>query len=740
MLDEGGTTLNFGTPDKVWDTINASEDVCQVRAQNRIRIDQSANGFPPLDEQQAQAQGIKVNFNSQEMALLLANARRQYTNSVLQPGTFFKITIPLAPEEKKDEWGAWCTDFINRMMKKSKPYFHFNQNRFCSLVSHGIAPAIWYDKESWRSKYVSIGDLRVPTDTETSLENLEWFAVRKYYTPGELIRKVWSEHSDKGWNKPAIAHILDAYKDINWDTEAATWMTNPEKMAELQKQNMGYLTSDAVPSIALWHFYYADNDEPSKKGWKLVVLPEADTVRSTPQDEFLYERNRVCAQEVSEVLHIQFGDLSSVAPHMYHSVRSLGFLLMEPCFWSNLALCRSIQHLFENFNVWLRNTDPTNRGRVQKVEMFDQSWLPTGVSIVPQNERHQIDTNFLESVSARLKQLQSEASASYTQQVDNGTAKEQTAFETQVKMSMVNAMMSGLLGVFFFQETFHYQEICRRLCISKSQDRDAQRFQEGAKAFGIPRVWLNANLWDIEPTMPIGSGNPAMAASQVTQLMNNREKYGPAAQEEILHDFTAVTTGDFRKAARLVPLGASKKATPAQKVAEADFGILMRGLPANIMDGINSIEQIETMLGLYAGQTAMLVKSGDATMRDVQGLSMVQQHIAQLIAGLAQNKAEKQRAKQYSDSLGKITNEVRGIAQRIQEAQKKQQQQAGQGGAAAEAAPKIIQAQVSAKIKEQKNTQQMAHKQQVFKADQRRKDAETFAEIQRKNILAENSR
>ena len=38
------------------------------------------------------------------------------------------------------------------------------------------------------------------------------------------------------------------------------WNTVPEKFEELRKQNAGYWSGDAMPTINLWHFYHQDDD------------------------------------------------------------------------------------------------------------------------------------------------------------------------------------------------------------------------------------------------------------------------------------------------------------------------------------------------------------------------------------------------------------------------------------------------------------------------------------------------
>lgn len=740
----------FNSASKVSDVIRASDQVERVRAENRIKILNQANGFPPLSADQAKKMGVRVNVNFGEMVVLFAHARRQMVEALLNPRNFFKVTIPLAPEEKKGSWGTFITNWINRKMKDSDEYASLKENQLAAVVAHGIGPQLWCDNEHWMPEFVAIEDFRVPTDTETSFRRLPWIAVRKNYTEGELAKKVFGEYADKHWEKKVIKKILHEYHDVNFETESYTWMTAPEKMAELVKQNAGFYSSDAVPTIPLWHFYYMDDSSPSKPCIKLKIVPDQG-VRGTESgdQQFLYDcgDDYIC-HKWPELVSVQYGDLNNKSPFMHHAVRSLGFLLMEPCFWTNIFRCRLLQHGMENFNVWIRIADPEGRSRAQKVELFDKGVVPEGVTIVPNTERHQVDGEMVNNIMAQLKQLQGEASQSYTQQLDTGTKKEQTAFETRAKIASVNAMMGSILSRMFRKESFAYREICRRFCIRKSTDQDVRDFQEACRREGIPKQYLNVEYWDVEPEIPIGSGNATMAESEIMTLMEWRPMFNPTAQQEILHEAVEVITHDPRRAERWAPIDGKRGVSEAQRDAESVFGTLMQGVPVRIKDGLNPIDQVETLLGLLAGVVVQIERGGNmTTMREIAGLQNVGKYVSQLVQQIAQDENEKARVKSYSDAMGKLMNSVKAFAQRLQEQMQKESQN-GDGDAKAKAAATMMQAQVKAEIDRQLAQQTQGLEQKRFELDQQREDqslmaelarkqAENDADIERKNKLAE---
>jgi hypothetical protein len=721
--------MTFKTPRDVLKTIHASDDVERIRGLNRVKVNELFNGAPPLSEDEARRWNIKVNCNWGEAPVLAQHARRQYYNAFLKPGMFFRVSLPTADPRNQAHWSSIITQQINRSMKLSLEYFEVVRSKFSCVVAHGIGAQIWDTPDQWLPRYVAIEDLRVPTDTEVSLRNLEWFAERRRYTYGELVAKVFSENSDRGWNRKVVAALLKRYADKN--TSAVTdfdWLEQPEKAAELVKQNIGYFSSDALPTIPMWNFFYRDQNG-ARARWYLAVVPDESI--NEAGSEWIYKSEKPFASNLNRILHVQFGDLNNKAPFLWHSVRSLGFLLMEPCFWTNLMRCRLVQHVMDSMNIWFRVNDPVDRDRAQKIELFDKCVVPSGVEIVPQTQRHQVDSNLIGATMAQLRQLMSEASSSYTQEIDTGTSKEQTATETMAKVAQVNAMMSGLLSTAFMYETFAYREICRRFCLSSTTDPDVQKFQSECRRQGVPREWLNSERWEITPEVPVGSGNPVMEVTQAQALMQHRPLYSPSAQAQILHIFTEAVTGNPTLAESLAPQAAKRDITDAQEIAGAAFGSLIQGVVPPVRENVPPAELCEVLIGMLAGKIAAVARTeGVPTPQELHGMVTASQFIAERIQLLAQDQNQADLARQFADDLGNLDNEIKAFGQRLAEKQQAQQAQADPA-AMAKAQAAQVQAQQKVVIAEQQHKLRARQQLEAFQAEQSRREAEFIAEQRR---------
>ncbi len=733
---------NFSTADKVQQTIRAGDDVEFVRSRNRTKVLDAANCKPPLDDQTAEDLGIKINCNWGELLVILTQARDQLINAFMQNAFFFTVKLPLAPADHQADWEAFITQEINRPLRESLAWFELCRSRWSSVVTHGVGPMMWMHADRWLPKFRSMADLRIPTDTTLDFDNLGWFAVRIAYTLAELIDEVFNDHPNNHWDKKAVAKILKNYKEINVTdaTNNYNWETDAEKLAELLHQDGGFYGGDAMPTIPLFGFYFRDTDEDGRNCWKMRVVPETGAVTGASDEDFLWTSEEPVADNWQQLLHCQYGDLSTDAPFKYHSIRGLGFILLEPTFYTNLTRCRMLQHLHDNFNVWLKVTDPTDKARSAVQEFGNLGVLRSGVSIVPQAERHQIDPQMIEMAMSQLKQLQGEASSSYTQQADTGTQKEQTAFETRVKNEQVNAMMGSILMMAFKYESFAYREICRRFCLKDSRDPDIVKFQSRCKARGIPMQWLDVEHWEVEPVTPLGMGNPTIAQAAAQQLMQVRPMLNPQAQNEIVHENILTITKDPRKAARWAPITGKPAQSDATREAIGMFATLMIASPHTVPPPQNNYtDQINALLPLLSGKIQMITQKGLATPDEGVGMNNVLTYLQQAIHALSQDPKMKQEVKQFGDAVGKLGNLVKALVQRGQEAMKKQQEQAQQQNGHDPAAMAKVQAtQMLAGVKARtalaKAKQDAQLKQAEFSSEQQRKNLELQSDIHRDQI------
>lgn len=728
MSDRNSTSTapDWGSPEQVEMVCDTMNKVEMVRAQDRALVDALANGNRPWTQAEAEKFQVQININWLELSRKLQDAIGQINGAFIPNGNFFTCTSLGGNVTRRPGYGQTFTKEINAILKKGKSgkRHHFLlRSRNASVALHGLGPVMWSNSYRLLPRFVPLEDLLIPTDTLLDFSmNLTHLAVNLYLTPGELYRMACTDKRDPGWNQGAVRNIL---KDLRDDKNAPffnqsdyEWEQRPEAIAELWKQNRGFLESDAVPKAKLRGFYY-QNPEDDK--WYRKIILRSNTPSQESRAAFIYDgKNTPFADDIDHVLQCQIGDNSLVAPLKYHSVRGLGTMLYGPAFTLNRLRCQTVQHIFTNLLTLWRVTDPVDRDRLKAILLMQHGIMPEGASVVPNNERHQIDARLLEFGMAQMKQNLAENSSSYTAQSDSGTRKERTAFEVKAQLQMSQSMVGNVLGMMYSQEIFYYNELLRRALLKNTSDPTAKKFQEKCLAAGIPEKLMVPENWNIIAERVLGAGDGTLAQAQADALMSQRQTFEPEAQRKIQRLWTSTLLDDPERAMELVP-EAPDNSTSGTRAAEDVYGTLMRGIAVPLRKGIDHAGYIYALLSMMEVEIQGLLQQGEdgmPTPQDLKGFVTVAQSVEQNLQFLAMDDQNKQLVKELGDKLGKLMNEVKGLAQRMAEAAGQQQKQPDPE-ALAKAQTMTMLAQVKASIAQATTAQKLQQKQAVFEQKQR---------------------
>ncbi len=704
------------------------------RGKNRAKIDELADGWPPYPSNEDRA----VNTNDLSLARLAHDARSTLYQGHFKPGHAFTARTDMGPMHKRGDRSAIVTREVNRPLKQSMEYYELQRSKFAQDVLHGIGIGVWNSTQLWCPDPTAICDVLIPSGTLLTFKNLPFVAIAREYTAEELYRLTHGPKVDPGWNLPAV----DAA--VKWSMEetsrlmgnswsSAYWA--PEKQVELCVENSGLLASDMVQTISLIDFFFYDC-EGDEVGWKRRIIFDAwggysaynggtvpDKNLIGGRDQFVYNSgDRVYATKLSEIVHFQFADLSSVAPFRYHTVRSLGHMLFDPCHLQNRLNCSIAEATFETLMMYLRVNSRDDAERALKVELLNRGLIDPSVQFVPPNERWTPNAQMVEIGAGQFRRAIDNNSSSYVQSQFNKDKTERTKFEVQAQVNAMMTLVSAALQQSYKYQLAEYHEIFRRFMMPNSRDPDVREFRVRCLKQGVPEKMLVAEAWDLEPERVMGSGNKTLEMAIAQQLMEWRTAFGAEAQQTILHDSVLAITDDAAKARQLVP--EKEQLSDAAHDAMLAFGSLMAGGEVQFKPNADRIQTTETLLGEMGLKVAQLHQTGgNATMGDVVGLQNVAKHVAQLIALIEQDKPAQERAKRYQQALGKLLNEVKGFAQRLQEQMKAQQ---GNGGVDQETRAKVSAMLITAKAKaantRESHAQRTAQRQAQFEIEQKRDD------------------
>jgi hypothetical protein len=300
---------------------------------------------------------------------------------------------------------------------------------------------------------------------------------------------------------------------------------------------------------------------------------------------------------------------------------------------------------------------------------------------------------------------------------------------------MTSLVSAALLQAYNYQLP-EYREIVRRFSKKDSDDPEVRTYQANCLRRGVPSAILfNSECWDQEPERVMGSGNKTLEMAIAQQLMEYRNLYDPEAQRKILRSVTLAITDDPDMAEDLVP---EKPVAVTDSVHDAQLaaGALLQGLPVAPKEGMNHIEYVETLLATLGNVIKRYQQSKQVTFEQIGGLFNTAQNISQHIGMIAQDKNEKARVKAYGDSLGKMMNVAKALAQQTAERMKADAAQGG--GVDAETQAKIQSLMLMAKAKadaaSKSHAQRTAQRQIQFEMEEQRKNKQFQFDMEKEKI------
>lgn len=671
------------------------------RADNRAKIDSLFNGMPPYSAEEVQANRIQTNVNDLTATRSAHAMRRQFASAFLRPGNFFNVKCDYGPQHKRREVSEIITQRINGQMKRgysAAKYGETQRNKFASVTLHGVGPSEWDNKGSWCPSMRGMGDVMIPSMTYRDMSNLSHFAIYRRYTAWELYEKTHGPRVDKAWNvEVANACIQWAMKQTGQTMAPTDYAYSPERWQEAIKDQSGLYNSDQIPTINVWDFYHTDLNKKDY-GWKRCMIldapDEAGGEHPSKTNRFLYNAtSRSYASKLSEILHFQFADGSVVAPFLYHSVRSLGFLLYAVCHLQNRIYCKFHDNVFENLMQYFRVSNPNDAERLQKIDLQNYGLIPDGLTMVPRNDRFQTDANLINMAMAMNRSMVAESAASYSQDFgfNDSEKPEKTATQITAELNATTSMVGSMLGDAYGYEETSDQEICRRFCIPNSKDPDVREARKNIlrdlteAGVSDPEKALDVSRWEVTRERVIGAGNKQLELGMVGQLMEIYPLLDPSAQRQVIRLKVFSATDDAALTQQLVP-NEPDTTTSSTHDAELSSAVLLQGTPMGLKEGVSHEEYAATLIGILNTEVQKVNQMGGITdqahimgMQNLAGQTIEGQPIpgngaASHIAILAQDENAKPTVKKLNDVLSKLMNEVRAFQQRLEEAQAQQQQ------------------------------------------------------------------
>jgi hypothetical protein len=209
----------------------------------------------------------------------------------------------------------------------------------------------------------------------------------------------------------------------------------------------------------------------------------------------------------------------------------------------------------------------------------------------------------------------------------------------------------------------------------------------------------------------------------------------PEAQAEALHD-AAVQMVGAKRAKRWIKTGKNTISTASNAAANA-FPLLMLGLPPQIPEGLNPIQQIQTLFGLAGGYIAGIERTTKVpSVKELQGLQNVAAYLIKLVTGMRGDKGNEAAYKEFAHDLSQLNNEIKKLGVALASQMQKNQAQNGNGAEAAKVQSIVETTKAKIAAKQAETAQKLRSKELADRQKARHKDQSLVREEQRKDVRA----
>jgi hypothetical protein len=716
----------------------------------RARAQSMFDNEPPYSQKELNesGRGFLANFNPGDAKAALDSSVSAFID--LDASERRVAQIPIRPglgsEMDRLQWQQIIEEEFGDTLR-SWPEYPF-RNTFIShnLCLHGVGIAYFEDCDNWQFNSTGLNEFKIPRQTRTSEDSIEYAALRRPYQVNELYKFVKDKESaeSEGWNCKAVyAAMRAAMPEVqdSWDYEKIE--------AELKNNDLVKgATASVVQCIHLWvrefdgtysAYFFAENalDNKTTDGEEEFMCVKRHEFKSASQ-AFTFYTNGIGTNGT------------------YHSISGLG----KDMFNSFQATMRLMNRMYDIASASGPVLQASSEEAMTDLEMTPYgafTLLSSGVS-VQQTPSVSLQSSLMPALNMLQKSLQINTGQYTPDNVFSGN-QERTAREVGAQLEHLAKLSITKITLYYTARDRHVREVARRFFREGYRRSDpgghfVHDFLLRCHKRGVPaEVFDNLDLDRVRACRAIGNGSPAARNVALNTLLQFIGYYDQAGRTNLIRMLTAATTGSYEITDTFIlPPNAAERPVLDQTVAEMENGLLSLGQPMEPKPNENMEVhlQIHTgKLGEFAAQFTEAGQNPEMYPQIVEPMSAIYQHAVQTLEMYTAGGVNAQTAAQFNEMLQQAGEIIVNGSRHIQKLERQQQEQGaaqGQTGAPDPAAEmqnelerKTIEFQVKLEQMQQMHEAKLNQMAQKAALQRQLDDAKTAALLQRKGMEARST-
>lgn len=697
MLDQLATLNPDGTPPKtrissaekayqIWNTLRMADS---QSAAERATHDAMYDNARPLNQNQLDVNGqsYRVNVSWGLAPMVLEMAQSGYIDMIRSIQTLFtcpsKVTN-LDPQRKQEAEGI-VAEKISQMIRQWPDFMPTFLRLTSTFIKHAVSFATFDDEWDWRFDAKGMSDFKIPRKTKVGQENIDVACWLRFYSMSQLYQYI--KHPDvakaNGWDVEVVKKVI--MQAINNANTFGQWKFYEWEKLEVELRNNDYFWTYGVAqtqSIRVVHMVWQEFDGSLSYG--------AVTDNQESKDWLCHKIGRY-ASTYNAFIAFTYG----VGNDYYHGIRGQGYVIFPIVGALNRAYGQFLETAMFGSTPILQPKDESVMASMQFTPMGPFSLISPGVDVLANTMTPNASTGFLTVINAFTNMFREQTANANTQALMSSN-KEMTKAEVDARLGTIAKMSNTSQSLFGAPWSLTLREMVRRII-----RKDYTELEPGGKYIvqlkadllkiggeELLDVFYNLDVDKLEASSAIGAGSEAARQLALNQLVPLMQYYPESGRKNLVYDITANLV-TFQNANRYAGVGGSPSLTNQELVAYSQNSLLMLGqfqpvipdedlfvharvhaemLPIATQQADQAIAQAAEAVG--SGQPFDLTPAMNA----IQGLGMLNSHLAETVERIAVNPQGQQMVGPYKQLLQQADEVVYNGSEQLQSMIEKQSQ------------------------------------------------------------------
>lgn len=683
---------------EIWNQLRMADAISSFE---RARWQAMYDNVPPLNQNQLEANGqsYRVNVSWGLAPMVLDMAQSGYIDMISATESFFECptTADIDPDRRR-EFEEIIAEECTACIRSWEDFMETFLRNTSTFIKEAVSIVTFDDEWDWRFDAKGLSDFKIPRKTKVGQSNVDVACWLRFYSATQLYQFIKNPETAEanGWDVKATRAAI--IRSVNNANTFRQWQTYEWEKLEVELRNNDYYWTYGVAqtqNIRVVHVMWQEFDGRMSSG---IICDDSE------QEDWLCHKVGRYESTYNAFVMYTYG----VGNDYYHGIRGQGYIIYPIVG----ALNRAYSQLLE---VGIFSSAPIIHAKDESAMQAFQ-FTPCGAYNLVGGDVTFVGTNMVSNLSSNVMPIINGFTQMFREQTANANTqtlidspKEMSATEVNARLSSIAKMSSSSLSLFYDPWECTLREMVRRM-----KRRDYGALEAGGKYIvelhkkllkrggkELLEAFFNLDTTRLRAKRAIGSGSESARLLAFNQLMQVLPYLPEGGRNNVIRDFVAGYVS-WRNADRYTGSSPSAATNAQESIAWTQnpllVGLQFQPVLPNDDHFVHARVHAE-LLGPLTQQTDQVLaqaaetEGGEAGIdltpvaNQLQGLQMLNDHMAEHVAKIAINPAGAKLVGQYKQILQNASEIIWNGSEQVQNMMRKQAMEAQAQGEQQPAGP-----------------------------------------------------